>query len=81
MMCGCEFCISSKSMHVPLLTLHDCCIKHLKNRSHTAKSGRSSELSSRLFETYKNYVRPHGCHIYNSNTDVDMATMCPCPSQ
>ena len=61
-MCGCEFCISAKSMHSYLLTWRDSHIKHLKDISHNEKNRRSGELSSRLFETYKNDVRPHGFH-------------------
>ena len=39
-----------------------------KNRS-------SGEWSSCLFETYKNTVRPHGCHIYNYTENMAMAKM------
>ena len=52
-MCGCECCISSKSMHLSLLKWIDRPIKHINDRIHNAKIRRSSELSSRLFETYK----------------------------
>ena len=62
-MCGCECCISAKSMHYYLLTCHDCHLKQLKYRSHNAQNIRSCEISSRIFETYKNSVRTHGCHI------------------
>ena len=68
-------------MHLSLLTLRDRNIEHLKDRSNNAQNRRSGELSSHLFETYKNSVRPHGCHIYNSAADMDMVKMCPCPSQ
>ena len=50
-------------MHFSLLMWHYCHLKHLKDRIHNAKNRRSGELSSRLFETYKNAVRPHGYHI------------------
>ena len=29
-----------------------------------------------LFETYKNFVRPHGRHIYQTAYDMSMSTMC-----
>ena len=45
------------------------------------KHRRSGELSSSLFETYKNDVRPHGCHIYNFYVDINTETMCQCTSQ
>ena len=32
-----------------------------------------------LFETYKNYVMPHGRHIYVTEYDMDMATTCAYP--
>ena len=67
-------------MNSSLLTWCDIHLNHLKDRTHNAKK-RSGELSSRLFETYKNSVRPHGCHIYNSAADMAMSTMCPCPSK
>ena len=61
--CGCECCISAKSMHYFLLTWRDLHLKHHKNRSHNEQNRRSGEISSRIFETYKNSVRPHGCYI------------------
>ena len=63
--CGCECCISAKIMRSSLLKWRDLRFKQLKDRSHNAQNRRSGELSSRLFETYKNSARPHGCHIYN----------------
>ena len=44
----------------------------LKYRSQNAQNKRSSEISSHIFETYKNAVRPHGCHIYNTAADMAM---------
>ena len=80
-MCACECCISGKSMHSSLLTWHYCHLKHLKDRSNHSQNIRSSELLGRLFETYKNSVRLHGCYIYNSSADMDIENLCPCPSQ
>ena len=68
-------------MKFSLLTWLDCHLKNLKDRSQKAQNRRSGEISSRLFQTYKNYIRPHGCHIYNFAADMAMAKMCPCPSQ
>ena len=65
-------------MHSYLLTFRDQYTKHLKDISHNTQNIRSGKLSGRLFETYKNYVRPHGCHIYNYAADRAMAKMCPC---
>ena len=80
-MWGYDCCISAKIMHSCLLTCNDRRVKHLKDRSHNAQNRRSGEISSRIFETYNNYVRPHGCHIYNTGADMSMATMCPCTSK
>ena len=68
-------------MHSSLLIWCDSHLKHLNDRRHNTQNRRSVELSSRLFETYKYDVRPHVCHIYNSDTDMDMVTIFPCPSQ
>ena len=73
--------VSAKSMHSSLLTWRNCRLKYLKNRNHNAQNRRSSEISSRIFETYKNVVRPHGFHIYNTSEGMAMAKMCPCTSK
>ena len=79
--CGCECFTSAKIMHFYFLICCDFHLKHLKDISHNAQNRRSGELSSHLFETYKNAVRPHGCNIYNSASDMAMAKTCPCTSQ
>ena len=68
-------------MHASFLTWRYRHTKQPKDRSNNAQNRGSSELSRRRFENYKNYVRPHGCHIYNSAADMAMAKMFPCPSQ
>ena len=80
-LCGCECCTYVKSIHLSLLIWRDFHSKHLKDRSNNAQNRRSGELSSRLFETYKNYLRTHGCHIYNYAADMAISKMCPGPSQ
>ena len=42
---------------------------------------KSGEISSRIFETYKNAVQPHGCNIYNTAADMAVSKMCPCTSE
>ena len=81
LMCGCECCKSAKIIQLSFLTWPGCHLKHLKDISHNAQTRRPGELSSFLFETYKNALRPHGCCIYNSDADMDMAKMFPCTSQ
>ena len=54
--CSCECFISAKSIHYLLLTLCDCCLKHLKDRSHNAQNRRSGKISIHIFETYNNSV-------------------------
>ena len=77
-MCGCECCIYAKSMHSYLLTWYDCRMKQPKDISHNSQNRSYGEIPSRIFETYKNAVRPHGCHIYNTSVDMAMVTMCHC---
>ena len=62
-MCGCECCISSKSIHSSLLPWSYCYLKKLKDISQNAQNRRSGEKSNRIYETYKNTVVPHGRHI------------------
>ena len=78
-MCGCECCISDNNIHSYLLTCSYCHLKQLKDRSHNTLNRSYGEIVSRIFETYKNSIRPHGCHIYNTSTEIDMEEMCPCP--
>ena len=80
-MCGCDFCISSKIIHSSLLTWKDRCLKHLKYRIHDAQNRRSGEISICIFETYNNSVQLYGCHIYNTPADTAMETICPCTSK
>ena len=77
-MCVCECCIYTKIMHSYLLTWCACDKKQHKNISYNEQNIRYGEISSSIFETYKNEVRPHGCHIYNTAAYMTMATMCPC---
>ena len=67
-------------MHSSLLTWCNCHLKHLKDINLNELNRRSGELSSHLFEAYRNFVRPHGCHIYKSDAEIAMAKMCPCTS-
>ena len=80
-MCGCECFISTKIMHSYLLIWYNHCLKWLKYISNNAQNRRSGEISRRIFETYKNAVRSHDCHIYNTSAYMGMATMCPCTSK
>ena len=77
-MCGFECCISANIIHTSLSTWRDCHLKHLKDRSHNAQNRIPGEISSRIFETYKNAVQPHVCHIYNIAADMSIPKMCPC---
>ena len=79
-MCVCECFIASKSLHSYLLTWHELQMKHLKEKIHNAQNRRSGELSSRFYETFKNSVKPHGCHIHITAVYMDMAKMRPFPS-
>ena len=77
-MCGCECCISSKSIHYSLLSWRDC-YKKLKSQSQNSQNRRSGEKENHIYETYKNTVITHGRHIYDKASDVAKATMCSYP--
>ena len=79
-MCGCECCITDKIMHHYLLIWCDCHLKQLKDQIQNAQNRRSSVISSQNLETYKNDVKPHGCFIHNTATDMSISKICPCTS-
>ena len=72
--------ITSKHMQYYLLTWRDHHLKQLKDQIRNAQNRRYGEISGRVFEMHKYSVRPHGCHIYNIATEMDMETMCNCSS-
>ena len=74
-MCDYECFISSKSVHSSLLSLWDRYLNKLKYQSQNSQKIRSGEISNHLFETYKNYVMPHGRHIYQTAYDMAMSKM------
>ena len=78
-MCGCECCISAKSIHSSLLSCSDRYLKILKDQIQNAQSRRSSGKAHHVYETYKNKVIPHGRHIYAKAYDMAQATMCAYP--
>ena len=78
---GCWYYISTKSMHLYLLTWQYCRLKNLKYRSNNAQHRRYGKISSRIFETYKNVVRPNGFHIKKTAADIATTTMCHCTSK
>ena len=69
-MCGYECCISSKSMHLFVLSDQSC----------NAQNRRSVEIENCLFETYKIYVMPNGKHTFQISSDMSTATICAYPS-
>ena len=62
-MCGCECCISAKSMNYLLLSWHECYFKTLKYQSCNTQNSRSSEIENSLFEIYINSIMTHGKNI------------------
>ena len=78
-MCGFEYCISTKSIHSSLLLWRDRYLKKLKDKIQKSQSRRSGEKSHHIYETYKNTVMPHGRHIYAKASDMANATMCAYP--
>ena len=78
-MCGCECCISAKSVHSSLLSWRDRYLKKYKDQSQNDQSRRSGERAHNIYTTYKNTVMPHGSHIYATASDMVNATMCAYP--
>ena len=52
-MCGCECCISAKSIHSSLLSWCDHYLRKLNDLSQNTQNRRSGKKDNRLFETYK----------------------------
>ena len=50
-MCGCECCISSKSIYSSLILWCECFLS--KNKSFNAQDRSSAEMANSLFKTYK----------------------------
>ena len=78
-MCGCECFITAKIIRYSLLTWRDIYLKQLKDKSNNAQNRRSSEIESRIFEKYKNSVRPNSCYIHNTSTYMSMEKCVPVP--
>ena len=78
-MCGCECCISAKSIHSSLLSWRDRYLKKLKDKIQIYQIRRSGDKSHHIYETYKNTVIPHGLHIYSKSYDMEKDTMCTSP--
>ena len=74
-MCGCECCISAKSIHSSLLPWRDTHLKKLKDKIQNSQSRRSGEKAHHIYETYKNTVVPYVRHIYAKSYDTENATM------
>ena len=48
----------------------------LKIKNCNAQNIRSSEMENSLFGTYKNSIMPHVKHVFQTASDMVMATMC-----
>ena len=76
-MCGCECCISSKSMHSSLLSWRYCYLK--KNSRISEKIPKIESLGKkkiRIYETCKNTVMQNWRHIYSKAYAMAKATIC-----
>ena len=78
-MCGCECCTSYKMIHQSLISWRDHYLRNLNNLSQNDQNIRSGEKDNCLFKTYENSVMPHGPHIYTTEVDMNMDTMCAYP--
>ena len=63
-MCGCECCISAKSIHSLFLPWSDKYLKKRKYQIQNAQNRRSGEKPHHIYETYKNTLMPHRRYIY-----------------
>ena len=79
-MCGCEYCISAKSICLSFLSWSDIYLKNNKDRIQNAQSRRSGEKVNIIYETYKNTVMSHGRHIYAKASDMENTRMCAYPN-
>ena len=78
-MCGCECCISAKSIHSSLLSWRDIYLKKLKDQTQNSQIRRSGEKAHHIYGTNKNTVMPHGRHIYAKASDMANSRMCTYP--
>ena len=78
-MCGCECCISAKSIHLSLLSWRDRYLKKIKDKIQNSQSRRSDKKAHHIYETYKNTVIPYGRHFYAKAYDMANAIMCTYP--
>ena len=45
----------------------------LKDQTHNVQNISYGDFTSRIFESYNNYVKPHGCNIHNTTSYMAMA--------
>ena len=55
-MCGCECCISAKSIHSSLISWRDRYLKKLKHQSQHAQSRRSGEKAHQIYKTLQSHL-------------------------
>ena len=55
-----------KSINSYLLSWCDCYLEKRKDQSFNGQNRRSGEIENGIFHTHKNYVIPHGRHIYKT---------------
>ena len=75
-MCGCECCISAKSMHSSLLSWCSCCLKKLRISVEMLKKEGLGKKKICIYDTYKNIFMPHGRHISTKSYDMVKAAIC-----
>ena len=71
--------ISAKSMNYSLLTWCGCYSEKLKYQSHNVQNRSIGEITSRIFVTYNNYVRPHSFRIHKTSSYMAIAKTFPYP--
>ena len=69
-MCGCECCISAKSIHSSFLSWRDRYLKKIKDQSQNSQIRRSGDKAHHIYTIYKNTVMPYERHIYAKAYDM-----------
>ena len=74
-MCGCECCISAKSIHSSLLSWRDVYLKNSRIKAKMIEEEGLVRKHITYIQHIKNTVIPHGSHIYAKSSDMANVTI------
>ena len=69
-MCGCECCISEKSIHSSLLSWRDWYFKKPRIKAKILKTEGLGKKKIAYMKNIEKKLMPHGCHIYAKANDM-----------